>query len=187
MNQTTIGLGGGCHWCTEAVFSALQGVCIVEQGYIKSSPPADSFSEAVQLTFDPGRIPEIALIEVHLRTHASTSKHSFRDKYRSAVYVYNEAQQVRVSAALNVLQKEFPAKLVTQVLPFEEFRSSDERYHGFYEKRVSQQFCTRYIDPKLDMLRARYRDLLLPDWKCDSDPRQSLEQVPVQAGAVWKA
>ncbi len=173
-----IGLGGGCHWCTEAVFSALQGVCKVEQGYIKSTPPADSFSEAVQLTFDTGLIPEIVLIEVHLRTHASTSKHSFRDKYRSAIYVYNDDQRVRVNAALNALQNEFPAELITQVLPFDEFRFSAVRYHRFYEKQVSRQFCTRYIDPKLELLRARYQDILLPGWKCDSDPKESLEQTP---------
>lgn len=166
--NSTIGLGGGCHWCTEAVFMALRGVTKVEQGFIKSNPPADSFSEAVQLTFDCGLIPETALIEVHLRTHASTSKHSFREKYRSAVYVYNDVQRQRVSEALGVLQNDFSAPLVTQVLPFVEFRFSDARYHQYYKKQTSAQFCTRYIDPKLDMLRAEYKELLSPEWKANS-------------------
>lgn len=163
--NSTIGFGGGCHWCTEAVFTALRGVSEVDQGFIKSNPPADSFSEAIRLRFDSELIPETALIEVHLRTHASTSKHSFREKYRSAVYVYDDAQRCRVAQALQVLQNKFSAPLVTQVLPFVEFRFSDERYHQYYEKQTSAQFCRRYIDPKLDMLKAEYKELLSPDYK----------------------
>lgn len=68
-----MGSGGGCHWCTEAVFQALCGVSNVEQGYIKSLPPHDSFFEAVVVTLDPKDIPLDVLIYVHLRTHASMS------------------------------------------------------------------------------------------------------------------
>ena len=48
-----IGLGGGCHWCTEAVFQSLIGVQNVAQGFIKSLPPADTWSEAVIVNFEP--------------------------------------------------------------------------------------------------------------------------------------
>ncbi len=81
-----VGFGGGCHWCTEAVFQSLRGVESVEQGWIKSDPPFDTFSEAVIVAFDTLVISLEVLIDVHLRTHASQVDHSFRSKYRSAVY-----------------------------------------------------------------------------------------------------
>ena len=87
-----IGLGGGCHWCTEAVFQALAGVQRVEQGYIRAQPPADQESEGVILHFDPARIPLAVLIEVHLLTHASTANHALRHRYRSAIYSFDEVQ-----------------------------------------------------------------------------------------------
>ncbi|MBO6639652.1 MAG: peptide-methionine (S)-S-oxide reductase [Roseitalea sp.] len=80
-----IGFGGGCHWCTEAVFQALRGVTRVEQGFVRSEPPFDAWSEAVIVTFDPASIDLATLTEVHLRTHASTAAHAMRGEYRSAV------------------------------------------------------------------------------------------------------
>lgn len=63
------GFGGGCHWCTEGVFQALRGVAQVDQGFVRSDAPADTWSEGVIVTFDPSVIPLATLSEVHLRTH----------------------------------------------------------------------------------------------------------------------
>ena len=91
-----IALGGGCHWCTEAVFQHLKGVDRVEQGYVSSDGMHSTFSEAVIVHFEPQMIPLAKLIEIHLYTHNSTSNHSFRKKYRSAVYYLNEAQKTNI-------------------------------------------------------------------------------------------
>src|SRR3954451_12716902 len=88
-----IGFGGGCHWCTEAVFLSLKGVEQVEQGWIASQPPYDAFSEAVVVTYDPLVITLTDLITIHLHTHASTSNHSMRQKYRSAVYWFDAEEE----------------------------------------------------------------------------------------------
>ncbi|WP_422033468.1 peptide-methionine (S)-S-oxide reductase [Roseovarius sp.] len=151
-----MGFGGGCHWCTEAVFAALRGVGRVEQGFIRSEPPDDGWSEAVRLGFDPGEIDREVLIEVHLRTHASTSDHSMRGKYRSAVYVTDAAQGAAVRDSLDRLQAGFDRPLVTRVLPLAAFRASEERFRNYHEKQAGGPFCTRYIDPKLDRLRAEF-------------------------------
>lgn len=153
-----IGFGGGCHWCTEAVFAALRGVSDVRQGFIRALPPDDAYSEAVTLIHDPQAIPLETLIEVHLRTHASMSNHKMRGKYRSAIYVSSEAQRHEASAALAALQPLFPAPMVTRVLALEGFKASDPRFHNYAQKNAGNQFCTRYIDPKLDEIRARYAD-----------------------------
>ena len=150
---TRIGFGGGCHWCTEAVFDVLRGVDSVAQGFIRSDAPDDTWSEAVDVQFQAQVIPLRVLVEIHLRTHASTSNHSMRGKYRSAIYVHSEAQAKDVDDTLSALQPGFDAPLVTRVLPFRGFKFSDPRFHGYYQKNADGPFCTRYIDPKLDKLR----------------------------------
>jgi len=151
-----IGFGGGCHWCTEAVFCALFGVEKVEQGFIRSAPPNDSYSEAVVVTFDPGKIDLATLIEVHLRTHSCTADHTMRVKYRSAIYVFSEAQSAVANDELGRLQMEFDAPIVTKIMNFSSFKNSDERFNNYYRDDPSRPFCTNYIDPKLKLLRERF-------------------------------
>ncbi|NJW53728.1 peptide-methionine (S)-S-oxide reductase [Salinimicrobium oceani] len=147
-----IGLGGGCHWCTEAVFQAVEGVTKVEQGYIASAPPAETFSEAVIVHYLPKKVKLERLLEIHLHTHNSTVNHSFRKKYRSAVYCFSSEKEKQVKAILEVLQKQFEEKLVTQVLPFQEFKASRESIQNYYRKNPDAPFCKRYIEPKLKVL-----------------------------------
>ena len=157
----TIGFGGGCHWCTEAVFQTLRGVEKVEQGFIKSDAPHDCWSEAVRLRFDPEVIPLSVLVAIHLRTHSSQSDHTFRGKYRSAVYVTNDEEMTEVEAILKDEQLEFEVPLVTHVLPLKEFKSSPDVFKDYYKTDPERPFCKTYIDPKLSKLRkdyARYLD-----------------------------
>ena len=156
VREARIGLGGGCHWCTEAVFAALRSVTDVEQGFIRSDPPHEAFAEAVVVAFDPEALPLEVLIEVHLRTHSSASAHKLRGKYRSAVYAFDEAQGARARVILADLQPGFDRPLVTQVLPFAGFRPSDERYRGYYARGPDRPFCRTYIEPKLARLRREF-------------------------------
>lgn len=150
--EQVIGLGGGCHWCTEAVFQALRGIGRVEQGFISAAPPHDSFSEAVRLRFDPGIIPLSVLLRAHLLTHASTSDHKLRGKYRSAVYVCDAPQGAAAAQALARLQAGFDKPLVTRVLALERFRPSDARFVNYRQRHADGPFCASYIDPKLALL-----------------------------------
>lgn len=153
-----IGFGGGCHWCTEAVFQSLRGVETVAQGWIKSDPPFDSFSEAVIVTFDPDEISLEVLIEVHLRTHASQVEHSFRSKYRSAIYAFDPKQASAAKTSIAKLQAGFEKPLVTNVLLFRAFKASDERFQNYYLDNPDRPFCKTYIDPKLSLIRKRFGD-----------------------------
>ena len=153
-----IGLGGGCHWCTEAVFQQLRGVERVEQGWIRSSAPDDAFSEAIVVHFDPRQIPLAVLLEVHLRTHASTSAHALRGKYRSAVYWFDAAVLPEIDARLAAFAAERGRAVVTRALPFVAFRENEETYRAYYRKRPNAPFCRRYIDPKLDLLRREFSE-----------------------------
>jgi peptide-methionine (S)-S-oxide reductase len=154
-----VGLGGGCHWCTEAVFASLAGVMEVRQGWIASQPPSDSFSEAVLLTYNPAIISLADLIEVHLHTHSSTANHSMRHKYRSAVYCFDAVAQQDATTILQSLQSGFDQPIITSVLPFAAFKENIAEQLNYYYTDPERPFCQVYIHPKLQLLRKRFSHL----------------------------
>jgi peptide-methionine (S)-S-oxide reductase len=160
MKIDKIGLGGGCHWCTEAVFQNLHGVVNAEQGWISASGAVE-FSEAVLVHFKPEKISLKVLIEVHLLTHKSTSNHSMRSKYRSAVYAFSSAQRLESEQIIKRLQKQFEDKLITKVYGFKEFKMSPEPYQNYYQKNPDKPFCKTYIHPKLQLLLRRFPNHVL--------------------------
>jgi peptide-methionine (S)-S-oxide reductase len=158
-----IAVGGGCHWCTEAVFQSLIGVKQVEQGYVASDGDAASFSEAVIVHFNPETLPLSVLINIHLHTHKSTANHSFRDKYRSAVYFFSEIQHTELRAILKQLQSEFKKPLVTKTIPFTTFKPSREQITEYYYKNPQKPFCKQFIHPKLTVLLRKFSEFAAID------------------------
>ena len=154
--EAKIGFGGGCHWCTEAVFQSLVGVSKVEQGYVSSEDENNSFSEAVIVHFDAEIISLQTLIEVHLLTHNSTSNHSMRPKYRSAVYIFSEKQKEEASLAICEFREEQDKLFITEVLAFSEFKPSREQITNYYYKNPEKPFCKSFIEPKLKLLLAQF-------------------------------
>ena len=155
-NLDKIGFGGGCHWCTEAVFQSLKGVIRVEQGWIASEGAASTFSEAVIVHFDSSQISLSVLVEIHLHTHKSTSDHSMRKKYRSAIYYFDLDQQEAVNQLLKGFQSKFDHSLITQVLRYLKFKPSGEEIENYYYKNPEKPFCTSFIDPKLKLLMEQF-------------------------------
>lgn len=151
-----IGFGGGCHWCTEAVFQSLLGVERVEQGWISSIFPFDSFSEAVIVHFNEDISLKI-LIEIHLLTHSSTSMHSMREKYRSAIYFFKPEDQKEIQLILDDLSEQNRQKYITSVLPFIAFNENKESQLDYYQKNKEGQFCQTYIHPKLALIRNKFK------------------------------
>ncbi len=135
-----IGFGGGCHWCTEAYFQSLKGVEKVEQGWISSITPNDTFSEAVIVHYNPLVIPLKILTAIHLHTHASTKSHSFREKYRSAVYVF-DGKIAESQKLISECQVDFDEQIITQALLFNQFRLNTEQQHNYYKKNKEGIFA----------------------------------------------
>ncbi|WP_296385036.1 peptide-methionine (S)-S-oxide reductase [Winogradskyella sp.] len=159
-NSKKIGFGGGCHWCTEAVFQSLIGIIDVQQGWIASDGEHNTLSEAVIIDYDDTLIPLEVLIEIHLNTHKSTSEHSMRKKYRSAIYVFSkeEEEENKIKNILEILQSKFENKLITQVLQFSEFKPSREAITNYYYKNPQKPFCETFINPKLKLLLERFNN-----------------------------
>ncbi len=161
MSLTKIGFGGGCHWCTEAVYQQLKGVVKVEQGWIASSGKHQDFSEAVLVHFDSSVIDLVSLITIHLYTHSCTSNHALREKYRSGIYSFTESQAIQSQLILITLQKEFKEPILTKVLPFINFKENKEQYQNYYQKNSENSFCKSYINPKLKILIQKFSKLLI--------------------------
>ncbi|CDF80738.1 peptide methionine sulfoxide reductase MsrA [Formosa agariphila KMM 3901] len=162
--EDKIAFGGGCHWCTEAVFQSLKGVRLVEQGYVSSFNDNASFSEAVIVYYNPKEISEDILLEIHLHTHNSRSNHSMREKYRSAVYVFSEGQEHRLQNELNRFQNQFDNRLVTKIYWFNQFESSRESIRNYYLKNPEKPFCKRFINPRLSFLLEHYSGFIKPSF-----------------------
>lgn len=155
-----IGFGGGCHWCTEAVFASLAGVARVEQGFIRSIPPADTWSEAVVVRFEPEVLDLDTLIDIHVQTHSAFSRHKLRGKYRSAIYFFNEDQARASQVSLARIQSMHHEQLVTQIVPFADFKASEQRFQNYFENDPDRPFCRTYIMPKLRRLRESHPEKL---------------------------
>ncbi|MEM6877036.1 MAG: peptide-methionine (S)-S-oxide reductase [Bacteroidota bacterium] len=159
-DQNIIALSGGCHWCTEGIFVSLRGVIEVAQGWIRSESPNDVWAEGILAHYDPDIISTADMIEVHLETHAATSKHSLRWKYRSAIYYRTVQEEEDFRRSLVQLAPRFDRPLITEVLPFVAFKLNQEEYLDYYRRNPEKPFCQRYISPKLEKLKLKNPGLL---------------------------
>ncbi len=157
-----IGFGGSCHWCTEAIFRSLIGVEKVEQGWIAPDGDTGAYSEAVIVYFNAEAISLATLIAVHLHTHSCTSAHTMRDKYRSAVYVFDSAQAVAATNAIHDLHADFNAPIITQILPFLKFKLNSEQYLDYYYRDPEKPFCRNIVSPKLSLLMKKFGKYVVP-------------------------
>jgi len=153
------GFGGGCHWCTEAVFSALKGVLSVQQGWLASNDDKTYFSEGVIVEYDTDIITLNVLIAVHLYTHSSTANHSMRGKYRSGIYVFSKEDIPFAEVAIEELQKDFDQPIITKVLTYADFKLNREDSLNYYFSDPERPFCKSYINPKLQLLLQQFSEV----------------------------
>jgi peptide-methionine (S)-S-oxide reductase len=156
-----IGLGGGCHWCTEAVFQSLLGVEKVEQGWASSSAQYKDYSEAVIVHFNDQKIGLEALIEIHLHTHSCTSRHNLRQKYRSAIYCLFKNQEKSAELIIQQLQVQFDRPIITNVLPLLRVKKNQPYYHNYYYDDPGKPFCKTFIQPKIELIKKRFSKHLI--------------------------
>ncbi|WP_405198719.1 peptide-methionine (S)-S-oxide reductase [Christiangramia sp. LLG6405-1] len=136
-----IGLEGGCHWCTEAVFKAFKGVHDVRQGYIYAKESPDQFYEGIVFNYDPELVKLEDLILIHLSTHQSMKDHSMRHKYRSAIYVYDKMELEKTSEALKSVSISDGSKIVTRVYELASFKESRPEIRNYYQTDPQDHFA----------------------------------------------
>jgi peptide-methionine (S)-S-oxide reductase len=166
--------GGGCFWCTEAVFLQLKGVDAVVSGYSGGHVPdptyrqicggATGHAEVIQITFDPQVISYAELLEVFWQTHDPTTLNrqgnDFGPQYRSVVFYHNDEQQRQAERFKQELDEAgaFAAPIVTEIAPFEVFYPAEDYHQNYYAEHGRQPYCAVVIRPKIDKVQKVFRE-----------------------------
>ncbi len=173
MNKEIAVFGGGCFWCTEAVFSELRGVLSVMPGYAGGEKPNPTYeqvcggdtghAEVIQIEFDPEQISYEDLLTVFFATHDPTTRNrqgnDVGTQYRSTVMYTTPEQKTdaeRVIAKLN----ESGDKVVTELVPLDIFYQAEEYHREYFKNHPEQAYCQLVINPKLEKLQKKFEALL---------------------------
>lgn len=168
--------GGGCFWCTEAVFAELKGVDSVMPGYaggLTKNPRYEEVcggktghAEVIRVEFDPAEIGYRDLLTVFFATHDPTTLdrqgNDVGTQYRSTVLYANDEQRREADAFIKELNetKAFGKPVVTTIEPLGEFYAAEDYHQKYFAKNPYQPYCLYTIPPKLDKLQKKFRDLL---------------------------
>ena len=167
-------LGGGCFWCTEAVYLELKGVTDVKPGYsggeVKNPTykevctGATGHAEVVQIIFDPEVVSFSQILEVFFITHDPTTLNrqgnDVGTQYRSAIFYHNEKQKETAEKVIAAFEEEqvYDDPIVTEVSPFDVFYVAEDYHLNYYNRNKSQGYCQFVIAPKLDKFRKVFKD-----------------------------
>ncbi|MGZ8433373.1 MAG: peptide-methionine (S)-S-oxide reductase MsrA [Candidatus Binatia bacterium] len=174
-NQIAV-FGGGCFWCTEAVFDELRGVHSVVSGYTggKNKNPTyeqvcmgnTGHAEVIKIEFDPAQVSFRDLLTVFFATHDPTTLNrqgnDVGTQYRSVIFYADEAQKAEAAAFIKELDeaKTFKNSIVTTLEPLTEFYAAEDYHQKFYANNPSQGYCQYMIPPKITKLHKQFRELL---------------------------
>ena len=176
VNETVITLGGGCFWCTEAVYDGLRGVLHVESGYSGGMLPNPTYKqvctgttghvEVVQIAFDPAIISLKEILQVFFTVHDPTTPNrqgaDVGPQYRSVIFYRDAAQK---SVAEEVIREIAAARLyddpiVTELTPFKAFYIAENYHQEYFEHNGNEPYCRVVIAPKVKKFRAHFTDKL---------------------------
>lgn len=167
--------GGGCFWCTEAVFKEVKGVENIVSGYTGGTVPGKptyrevcsgltGHAEVIQMTFDPTIISYKDLVVIFMTTHDPTTLNrqggDVGTQYRSVIYYHNEEQKNIAEIVINELVNYYDDPIVTEIRPIGVFHNAEEYHQNYYANNQSQGYCSFVITPKLSKLRKLHVDKL---------------------------
>ncbi len=168
----TIVLGGGCFWCTEAIFQRVDGVLRVVPGYAGGNSKDPNYeevstgttghAEVIRLTYDAAKVSLERLLRIFFATHNPTTLNmqggDIGTEYRSIILYDDAADVPTIRAVLKDVQAKIKDDIVTQVRALEAFYEAEDYHHNYYEQNAGVPYCQMVIDPKLDKLRAYLHD-----------------------------
>jgi peptide-methionine (S)-S-oxide reductase len=168
--------GGGCFWCTEAVFDELRGVTSVVSGYAGGTTKNPTYeqvcsgrsghAEVIRIDFDPTQITYKDLLTVFFATHDPTTLNrqgnDVGTQYRSTVLYGSEQQKREAENFIKELNDSnaFGKPVVTTVEPLGDFYAAEDYHQKYYVNNSYQPYCQYMIPPKLQKLHKQFSDLL---------------------------
>ncbi|WPR70669.1 peptide-methionine (S)-S-oxide reductase MsrA [Flavobacterium sp. NG2] len=174
IEERKLTMGGGCFWCTEAIFQQLKGVLQVESGYSggkitnptyrEVSSGLTGHAEVIEITYLVAKINFSDLIRIHLTTHNPTKiiKKGKQNgtQYRSIIFYRNEYEKEKITEIINELQNNYSSPIITELMPFEYFYKAEERHQNYYSRNPEASYCQTVIDPKLAQFKVLYKEKL---------------------------
>lgn len=174
-NETAI-FGGGCFWCTEAIFKSLKGVTSVLPGYAGGTVPKPTYeavcdgttghAEVIKIEFDPEKIKFQDLLEVFFATHDPTTLNrqgnDVGDQYRSIILYSTDEQKKTAEEFIKKVEEDkiFSSPVVTQIKPLDTFYEAENYHRDYYERNKDKPYCQVVINPKLAKFKAKFAELI---------------------------
>ena len=172
----TATFGGGCFWCTEAVFLELRGVKHVESGYAGGHVANPTYeqvctkttghAEVIQIDYDPDQVSYEDLLEIFFQTHDPTTKdrqgNDVGPQYRSAVFYHDQPQKQAAEAFIAKLNESgvLPGKIVTEVTEINNYYPAENYHQDYLANNPSNPYCAMVVRPKVDKFRKQFADKL---------------------------
>jgi len=174
--QATITLGGGCFWCTEAVFDSVRGIVDVESGYCNGEALRPRYqqvctgstghAEVVRLTFDPALITVRDILEIFFGTHDPTTLNcqgnDVGTQYRSGIYYEDPAHAEVANDLIREMSQDklFGAPITTEVLPLHNYWPAEDYHQDYYANNPLQGYCSYVVGPKVVKFRQTFARFL---------------------------
>lgn len=166
----TIVLGGGCFWCTEAVFDRVQGVTDVESGYSNGETVNPSYeqvctgrtghNEVVKVQFDSAQISLRELLEIFFVIHDPTTLNRQGNdtgtQYRSGIYVTDAAQAEVAKDVIREAGKTYRSPIVTEVLPLANYSTAEAYHQDYFLNNPNQGYCAFVVGPKVEKFQKTF-------------------------------
>jgi peptide-methionine (S)-S-oxide reductase len=168
--------GGGCFWCTEAVFKEVKGVVSVKSGYSGGSTENPTYNEVcsgttghaevIRIIYNPEEVDFKTLLAIFFKTHDPTTLNrqgaDVGTQYRSVVFYTSNEQKETTEQIIKALNDEgaYPNPIVTEVSPLTTFYKAEDYHQDYYENNKAQGYCQFVIQPKLDKFRKVFEEYL---------------------------
>ncbi len=177
MAVETATLGGGCFWCTEAVFQQLKGVTRVESGYTggKVANPnyemictgATGHAEVVRLDFDPAVVSYRDILEVFFTVHDPTTLNRQGNdsgtQYRSVIYYHSPEQEKVARQVIAAMAHVWDAPIVTELSPATTYYRAEDYHQNYFRQNPNQSYCAFVVAPKVSKFRQTFADRIRGD------------------------
>ena len=170
MANETITLGGGCFWCTEAVYEQVDGVTAVESGYCNGhvlSPSYDQVcggdtghNEVVRVSFDNARITLREVLEIFFHVHDPTTLNrqgnDVGTQYRSGIYFGSAEQEAVAQAVLAESNLANKGRVVTEIQALANYSRAEDYHQHYFANHPGQGFCAFVVAPKVEKFRRTF-------------------------------
>lgn len=167
-------LGGGCFWCTEAVYLEVKGVASVESGYTGGQGGHPTYeqvcaggtghAEVVKLVFDPAVIGYRDLLEIFFTIHDPTTLNrqgnDVGTQYRSVIYYQSPQQEAMARQVIGEMAHVWDAPIVTELSPAQTFYKAEDYHQDYFRQHPLQGYCAFVVAPKVDKFRKTYANRL---------------------------